>query len=93
MTKKDLVKAIAENGNLTLKEAEAALDNVVETIQECIVSGETINLAGFGKFSVVKKPARDMVLPFNGEKVSVSEKYIPKFKFSTVFKNLVSTRN
>lgn len=90
MTKKDLVKAIAKNGEITLKEAESMLDNVVGTIEECLVSGETINLIGFGKFSIATRAARDMTNPFNGEKISVPEKRYPKFKFSTTLKKLVA---
>lgn len=91
MTKKDLVKAIAKNGEMTLKEAENSLDNVVNTIEECLVTGETITLMGFGKFSTVVKAARDMTNPSTGEKISVPEKRYPKFKFSSNLKELVAS--
>ncbi len=48
MNKAELVSKMAEKSELTKKEAEAALNAFMESVEEALVSGEKVQLVGFG---------------------------------------------
>jgi len=58
MTKSELVKAIADKANLTIKDSEKFLNAFIETTTEALKKGDDVNLIGFGAFSVVERSAR-----------------------------------
>lgn len=47
MNKAELVSRMAEKSELTKKEAEMALNALMESIQEALVSGDKVQLVGF----------------------------------------------
>jgi len=47
MTKTDLYKDVAENSELTTKEAKRAVEIVLERLQENLVKGEIITITNF----------------------------------------------
>ena len=51
MNRSDLCKHLAANTSLTNADAAAALDAVISTIADALAAGETVTIAGFGKFS------------------------------------------
>lgn len=87
MNKKDLIDAVAKNGEMTKKDAAKAIDTVVTTIMSTLNSGVGIQLVGFGTFSVVDVPARTARNPQTGKPVKVPAKKKPVFKFSGSYKN------
>ncbi|MDU2438646.1 MAG: HU family DNA-binding protein, partial [Staphylococcus epidermidis] len=52
MNKTDLINAVAEQADLTKKEAGSAVDAVFESIQNSLAKGEKVQLIGFGNFEV-----------------------------------------
>ena len=52
MNKTDLINAVAEQADLTKKEAGSAVDAVFESIQNSLSKGEKVQLIGFGNFEV-----------------------------------------
>lgn len=86
MTKKELISMVAENGNMTKKDAAAALDTVVGTIMGILDNKDSVTLAGFGKFYTEEKEARTAFNPRTKEKIDVPAKTVPKFKFSPTYK-------
>ena len=60
MNKAELVSRMAEKSELTKKEAEMALNALMESIQEALVSGDKVQLVGFGTFEV-SEGAKDWV--------------------------------
>lgn len=86
MTKKELISMVAENGNMTKKDAAAALDTVVSTIMGILDNKDSVTLAGFGKFYTEDKEARIATNPRTKEKIDVPAKTVPKFKFSPTYK-------
>ena len=87
MTKKELISMVAENGNMTKKDAAAALDAVVSTIMGVLDNKDSITLAGFGKFYTEDKDAYTANNPRTKEKVNVPARTVPKFKFSKTYKD------
>lgn len=79
MNKTDLVKAVAATG-ISQEAAKKAIDAAIAAVKEALVSGESVQLIGFGTFSVVDKPAREGVNPATGEKIHIAAKKVAKFK-------------
>lgn len=86
MTKKNFIAAIAANANITKRDAEIALDAVVNTIISALAKNESVSLYGFGTFSTVKKEECERRNPRTGEKFISPAHMAPKFKFSSTFK-------
>ena len=50
MTKQEFVDAVAGKSGLSKRDAGAAVDAFLETVEETLKAGETVNFTGFGKF-------------------------------------------
>ena len=68
MNKTELVKVVAEQAELTQKDAAKAVDALIETISETLAQGEKIQLIGFGTFEVRERSARKGVTRKLGKK-------------------------
>lgn len=90
MNKQDLIKDIAERGEFTKADAEAALKAVQGAIAAVLVNGDKITLPGFGTFKVVETAARTGRNPQTGEPVQVAAKRKVRFKPSAQLKELVN---
>ena len=58
MNKTELIAAITEKTGFTKKDAEKALNSVVDVITESLVKGEKVQIVGFGSFEVKARPER-----------------------------------
>ncbi|MBQ1797196.1 MAG: HU family DNA-binding protein [Prevotella sp.] len=83
MNKTELVKKIAEKADLSQVAAKDALDAALDAIQAALQSGESIQLLGFGTFSVTERSERTAKNPRTGEVVKVPAKKVAKFKASS----------
>ena len=72
MNKTQLIQKIAENGNMTKKDAEIALKAVIDSISDSVASGEKVQVAGFGSFDVKARDARMGRNPKTGEAVEIA---------------------
>lgn len=68
MNKSEFVRAISEHAGITLKDAEIALNAVIDVTTSTLSKGEEITLTGFGSFSVTERSAR-MGMDFKTKKV------------------------
>lgn len=89
MTKADIVDKIASGTGVTKLETEAIIEGFFSTVIESLKSGNGIEIRGFGTYKVKKKNARQARNPKTGEQVFVPEHYVPTFKFSKDFKQIV----
>lgn len=89
MTKADIVDKVASGTGLTKLETEAIIEGFFKTVIEALKEGRGIEIRGFGSYKVKKKNARQARNPKTGEQVFVPEHYVPTFKFSKDFKDLV----
>jgi DNA-binding protein HU-beta len=81
MSRAVLVNAIREAvPELTIDQATAALNTVLETIVDSVQEGTPIVLAGFGSFSPKVTSARTCRNPSTGEPVQVPAKATIRFK-------------
>ena len=72
MNKTQLIQKIAENGNMTKKDAEAALNAVVAAITDAVAAGDKVQVSGFGSFDVKARDARTGRNPKTGEAVEIA---------------------
>ena len=79
MNKTDLVKAVAATG-ISQEAAKKAIDAAVAAVKDALIKGESVQLIGFGTFSVAEKPAREGVNPATGAKIKIADKKVAKFK-------------
>lgn len=90
MTKADIVDKVAAGTGLTKLETEAIIEGFFKTVIESLKNGKGIEIRGFGSYKVKKKNARQARNPKTGEQVFVPEHYVPTFKFSREFKDIVN---
>jgi DNA-binding protein HU-beta len=89
MTKADIVDKVAVGTGLTKLETEAIIEGFFKTVIDSLKEGRGIEIRGFGSYKVKKKNARYARNPKTGEQVFVPEHFVPTFKFSKDFKDLV----
>lgn len=81
MTKSELIQRLAErNPHLYMRDVEKIVDTVFEEITAALVTGNRVELRGFGAFSVKEREARMGRNPRTGESVFVEAKRLPFFK-------------
>lgn len=90
MNKTELVAAIAEQAELSKKDAEKALKAFVDVVTEELKKGEKIQLVGFGTFEVSERAAREGRNPSTGATMSIPASKVPKFKAGKALKDEVN---
>lgn len=90
MNKTELVTAIAENAEISKKDAEKALKAFVEVITEELKKGEKVQLVGFGTFEVSSRSAREGRNPQTGKTMKIAACKAPKFKAGKALKDAVN---
>ena len=89
MNKSELINAIAAAG-LSTKDAGIALDAAVTAVSEALAKGESVQLVGFGTFSVKERAAREGRNPRTGEIVRIAAAKSPAFKAGKALKDKVN---
>ena len=78
MNKADLINEVGKVVS-TRKEAQGAVDCILDTITKALKKGDAVTLVGFGTFKVVKRKARKGRNPQTGEEIKISASKAPKF--------------
>ena len=90
MNKTELVAAMAEQTNLSKKDAEAALKAFVDVVSEELKKGEKVQLVGFGTFEVSERAAREGRNPQTGKTMTIAACKAPKFKAGKALKDAIN---
>ncbi len=90
MNKSELVAAIAEQTELSKKDAEKALAAFVDVISEELANGGKIQLVGFGTFDVAERAAREGRNPQTGATMKIPASKAPRFKAGKALKDAVN---
>ena len=91
MTKAELVEEVANESELTKKDAEVIVQTVLDSITESLQRGEKIELRGFGSFRIRHRSSRLGRNPKTGTSVSVPPKKVPYFKPGKEIRELVNS--
>ncbi|MEA2219463.1 MAG: DNA-binding protein HU-beta [Solirubrobacteraceae bacterium] len=89
MTKSQLVDAVAARTGLTRRQSADAIDATLDTVEDALSRGGEVMLAGFGKFSVAERGARQGVHPRTGETMHIAATVVPKFTAGSSLKQAV----
>ncbi len=90
MNKTQLIQKIAENGNMTKKDAEIALKAVIDAISDAVVAGEKVQVSGFGSFDIKTRDARMGRNPKTGEAVEIAASKRVSFTAAQVLKDKIN---
>ncbi len=85
----ELMEAIASKADLSKKDAENALNSLVEVITTTLKKGDKVTLTGFGTFEARKRKARQGINPQTGAKIQIAATTVPKFKAGKSFKDAI----
>jgi DNA-binding protein HU-beta len=90
VTKAEFIDRVADKAGLTKKDATAAVDAFLESVEEALKKGDSVTFTGFGKFSTSHRAARMGVNPRNpGQKVHIPAAIVPKFSAGSGLKAAV----
>lgn len=81
MTKSELIEKMADRlGELSAKDVELAIKEILEMMAQSLSKGERIEIRGFGSFSLHFRAPRVGRNPKTGDAVELNGKYVPHFK-------------
>ncbi len=90
MTKADLVEKVANEAEMTKKDAEQLVEIIFSSIVSTLNNGEKIELRGFGSFRVRHRNARKGRNPKTGTAVNIPAKRVAYFKPGKDLKELIN---
>lgn len=90
MTKVELVAKVAAEAGLTKKDAEKALQAVLDGITGALKAGDKVSLVGFGTFETRNRPERKGRNPRTKEEITIPATTAPVFKAGKGLKDAVA---
>ena len=90
MNKTELIAAIAADTNLTKSDAARALDSALEHLASALAKGESVQLVGFGNFTVSNRAERSGRNPSTGEPMTIKASKAVKFTAGKSLKDVVN---
>ncbi len=80
MNRSELIEAVAMQANLPKKQAEIAVNTIFDSMTDALISGERVEIRGFGSFTNRYYGAYTGRNPKTGSPVEVPPKRLPFFK-------------
>ncbi|MGH2839452.1 MAG: HU family DNA-binding protein [Solirubrobacteraceae bacterium] len=86
MTKQELAQQVASDTGLSGADAKKAVDATFDAIAGELANGGEVAVAGFGKFSVSERSAREGRNPATGETIQIAASNAAKFSAASALK-------
>ncbi|HMD57242.1 MAG TPA: HU family DNA-binding protein [Solirubrobacteraceae bacterium] len=86
MTKNELAEQVAERTGMAASQARQAVEAAIEAVSSELAAGGEVALAGFGKFSVSHRAARQGRNPSTGETINIAASKAAKFSPASALK-------
>ena len=90
MNKSQLIDALSARYEGNRKQAQHALESVLDTITREVAKGEKVAITGFGSFEKRVREARWVRNPQTGARIKAKKTAVPKFTAGADLKNVVS---
>ncbi len=90
MNKSQLIDALSARYEGNRKQAQHALESVLDTITREVAKGEKVAITGFGSFEKRVREARWVRNPQTGARIKAKKTAVPKFSAGADLKNVVS---
>ena len=87
MNKTELISAVAEKAAISKKDADSAVNAVIDVIIETVAKEEKVQLVGFGTFEVRSRNERQGRDPRTNSPIKIPASKIPAFKAGKAFKD------
>ena len=92
MNKTELITAVAQEAEMTKKDAEKAVKAVIDVVSGALAKGEKVQLIGFGTFEARARKARTGKNPQTGATIKIAASTAPAFKAGKAFKEAVNKK-
>lgn len=92
MNKTELITAVAQEAEMTKKDAEKAVKAVIDVVSQALVKGEKVQLIGFGTFEVRERKARIGHNPSTQDEIKIPASKTPAFRVSKQLKEKVNVK-
>lgn len=90
ITRVDLANVLRNRFGLTSADSYKMIDIIFDEIEQSLVHGEDVKIAGFGTFKILSKSARIGRNPKTGEPAVISARRVATFHPSTNFRKTVA---
>ena len=80
MSKKEFVDAYAKATGETKKRAEELVNQFLDSVEEVLLNGDSVQFVGWGTFEVNERAARTGINPQTKEEIQIPAKKVVKFK-------------
>jgi len=90
VNKSQLIDALSARYEGNRKQAQHALESVLDTITREVAKGEKVAITGFGSFEKRVREARWVRNPQTGARIKAKKTAVPKFTAGAELKNVVS---
>ena len=89
MNKTEFVANVAKSAGVTKTEVAKVLAAGIAVITKALKKGETVQIIGFGSYSVAKRAARKGRNPATGKEIKIAASKAPKFKAGKALRDAV----
>lgn len=89
MNKTELIAAVAQQAELSKKDAEKALNAVIDVVKGALAKDDKVQLVGFGTFEVKTRAARTGINLRTKAKIEIPASKAPVFKAGQGFKDAI----
>jgi integration host factor subunit beta len=90
MNKSELIEALSEKKGISYKKSEEIVSTVFDAMSQAMLSGDRIEIRGFGSFVVNEYRSYTGRNPKTGESIAVKPKKLPFFKVGKELKERVA---
>ena len=92
MNKLDIIHLMSKDIDIPLRKADEIVDKFFETMSDALLSGDRIEIRGFGSFEVREYDGYTGRNPKTGEEIVVLPKQLPFFKAGKDFREKVNLK-
>lgn len=87
MNKTELISAVAEKTGMSKKDADSAVNSMIDTIIETVSNDEKVQIVGFGTFELRSRSERQGRDPRTNSPITIPASRVPAFKAGKAFKD------
>ncbi|PWL43563.1 MAG: integration host factor subunit alpha [Bacillota bacterium] len=89
MNKTQFIAAVAEKSELTKKDADKAVNAMIEVIADTLKAGDKVQIMGFGNFEVKERAERAGINPATKQPITIAASKSPVFKAGKALKDSI----
>ena len=90
MNKTQFIAAVAEKSELTKKDADKAVNAMIEVITDTLKAGDKVQIMGFGNFEVKERAERAGINPATKQPITIAASKSPVFKAGKALKDTIA---